>query len=495
MGETSASNDGLQASVSLGRFENDSLSWERWSSFSPNKYMEEVEKCATPGSVAQKKAYFEAHYKKIAARKAELLAQEKQNGEGSSGSEDQNGMHITGENSGAGAVFDVLKKPGYVEVVKIESSSVDEISRSYIVSRDYVSSSAKAENEELKTRSHSSQLTDKAEEVVSTKQEESIDAEVEDVKEILHVVYNVKETGNATEVEVKELTLDHTKDVEAKHLTLDHPREYKVTPIKRESNVAKTKKTSMQPTPKISQISTPRSSSSKPTLTQTKLPASSSSTKNADSPSLSRKQITSSGQSRKVANKSLHMSMSLGLSNHDPAPHSTVGKSLIMQKMGDKDIVRRAFKTFQNNYNQPKLSGEDRSLVKRQVPARGTKPKVSTSTASQKENGQPTKVESIDRRSANSVRATSVLRRDVRAEKGKESFRKIEEKSNTKVAVERTRLQPKIKEEKEAEMKKRTPNFKGYTSTSILARTKSVKDKESFRKGTAFLPMHHLGNL
>ncbi|XP_057761498.1 protein WVD2-like 7 [Arachis stenosperma] len=476
MGETSASNDGLQASVSLGRFENDSLSWERWSSFSPNKYMEEVEKCATPGSVAQKKAYFEAHYKKIAARKAELLAQEKQN-------EDQNGMHITGENSGAGAVFDVFNKPGYVEVVKIESSSVDEISRSYVVSRDYVSSSAKAENEELKTGSHSSQLTDKPEEVVSTKQEESIDVEVEDVKKISHVVYKVKETGNAAEVEVKELTLDHTKNVEAKHLTLDHPREYKVTPIKRESNVAKTKKTSMRPTPKISQISTPRSSSSKPTLTQTKLPASSSSTKNADSPSLSRKQIASSGQSRKVANKSLHMSMSLGLSNHDPAPHSTVGKSLIMQKMGDKDIVRRAFKTFQNNYNQPNYSGEDRSLVKRQVPARGTKPKVSTSTAPQKENGQPTKVESIDRRSADSVQATSVLRRDVRAEKGKESFRKIEEKSNTKMVVERTHLQPKIKEEKEAEIKKIKPNFKAYTSTSILARTKSVKDKESFRKG------------
>ncbi|XP_039068811.1 protein WVD2-like 7 [Hibiscus syriacus] len=72
-----SSNPALEVSVSFGRFENDSLSWEKWSTFSPNKYLEEVEKCATPGSVAQKKAYFEEHYKKIAARKAELLTQEK----------------------------------------------------------------------------------------------------------------------------------------------------------------------------------------------------------------------------------------------------------------------------------------------------------------------------------------------------------------------------------------------------------------------------------
>lgn len=70
----------VSVSVSFGKFENDLLSWDKWSSFSQNKYLEEVEKCATPGSVASKKAYFEAHYKKIAARKAaaELLEQEQQ---------------------------------------------------------------------------------------------------------------------------------------------------------------------------------------------------------------------------------------------------------------------------------------------------------------------------------------------------------------------------------------------------------------------------------
>lgn len=69
-----ATSSNVQVSVSFGKFENDdSLSWEKFSSFSPNKYLEEVEKCATPGSVAQKKAYFESHYKKIAERKAEII--------------------------------------------------------------------------------------------------------------------------------------------------------------------------------------------------------------------------------------------------------------------------------------------------------------------------------------------------------------------------------------------------------------------------------------
>ncbi|KHN23201.1 hypothetical protein glysoja_043646 [Glycine soja] len=69
---------------------------ERWSSFSPNKYLEEVEKCATPRSVAQKKAYFGAHSKKVVARKAELLAQEKQREKDSFGLEEHSGIDMSG---------------------------------------------------------------------------------------------------------------------------------------------------------------------------------------------------------------------------------------------------------------------------------------------------------------------------------------------------------------------------------------------------------------
>ncbi|XP_022132276.1 protein WVD2-like 7 isoform X2 [Momordica charantia] len=60
----------LGESISFGRFMSESLAWEKWSAFSHNRYMEEVEKFSKPGSVAQKKAYFEAHYKRKAAQKA-----------------------------------------------------------------------------------------------------------------------------------------------------------------------------------------------------------------------------------------------------------------------------------------------------------------------------------------------------------------------------------------------------------------------------------------
>ncbi|KAJ4766274.1 TPX2 (targeting protein for Xklp2) protein family [Rhynchospora pubera] len=56
----------LGESVSFGRFLTESLDWGRWSSFNQRKYIEEAERYSQPGSVAQKKALFEARYKKAA---------------------------------------------------------------------------------------------------------------------------------------------------------------------------------------------------------------------------------------------------------------------------------------------------------------------------------------------------------------------------------------------------------------------------------------------
>ncbi|KAL0004430.1 hypothetical protein SO802_011991 [Lithocarpus litseifolius] len=66
----------LGESVSFGRYMSESLAWEKWSTFSHNRYLEEAEKFSKPGSVAQKKAYFEAHYKQKAAERAAALAEE-----------------------------------------------------------------------------------------------------------------------------------------------------------------------------------------------------------------------------------------------------------------------------------------------------------------------------------------------------------------------------------------------------------------------------------
>ncbi|CAL5185704.1 unnamed protein product [Lathyrus oleraceus] len=74
-------NHALGQSISFGRFMTETLAWEKWSSFTQNRYVEEAEMYSKPGSVAQKKAFFEAHYKKLAAQKAAaaLLEQEANN--------------------------------------------------------------------------------------------------------------------------------------------------------------------------------------------------------------------------------------------------------------------------------------------------------------------------------------------------------------------------------------------------------------------------------
>ncbi|PHT61125.1 hypothetical protein T459_35026 [Capsicum annuum] len=53
-------------SISFGRFENEALCWERRSSFTQNRYLEEVEKCIKPGSVTEKRAYFEELFRRRA---------------------------------------------------------------------------------------------------------------------------------------------------------------------------------------------------------------------------------------------------------------------------------------------------------------------------------------------------------------------------------------------------------------------------------------------
>ncbi|KAJ0230108.1 Transcriptional regulator ATRX-like protein [Hirschfeldia incana] len=62
-------NHALSQSISFGKFMTENLEWGKWSTFSHKKYVEEAEKYSRPGSVAQKKAFFEAHYKRIAEAK------------------------------------------------------------------------------------------------------------------------------------------------------------------------------------------------------------------------------------------------------------------------------------------------------------------------------------------------------------------------------------------------------------------------------------------
>lgn len=135
--------------------------------------------------------------------------------------------------------------------------------------------------------------------------------------------------------------------------------------MSKERNVTRVKKKPVSPVTKASHLSTPKVS--KPTPISTALSASRSSTKKGNDSSLPRSKKFSIVESKKVAPKSLYMSLSLDPTNSDPTSLTTTRKSFIMENMGDKDIVKRAFKTFEKSFNQLKSSGEERSSVPNQV--------------------------------------------------------------------------------------------------------------------------------
>lgn len=77
-------------------------------------------------------------------------------------------------------------------------------------------------------------------------------------------------------------------------------------------------------------------------------------TPSSSSMSSSKNKNYSVSESRRVAPMSMHLSMSMNSVNSDTASSVTSSRrrSLFMEQMGDKDIVKRAFKTFQNRVNQ-----------------------------------------------------------------------------------------------------------------------------------------------
>lgn len=165
----------LEVSVSFGRFENDSLSWEKWSSFSPNKYLEEVEKCSTPGSVAQKKAYFEAHYKKIAARKAaEQLEQEKQmeTNDGQNGEENVGNTSLTDNTLGSANTGQISTEAELNDLIGVSGSSrSDESNENASISIECQSSSVDGvKDDEMDTIMEKHELN-KSEEAVLVQEE------------------------------------------------------------------------------------------------------------------------------------------------------------------------------------------------------------------------------------------------------------------------------------------------------------------------------------
>ncbi|KAB1207829.1 hypothetical protein CJ030_MR7G024820 [Morella rubra] len=423
MAETAASKPDLEVSVSFGRFANDSLSWEKWSAFSPNKYLEEVEKCATPGSVAQKKAYFEARYKKIAARRAELMDQGNQMEDDPLWSKIENSNDLTGDVRGAGLEFDILNSHSSTqEVVKQETKLIGEaISTNVADLKEDAAISIENQKSFAEMAQEMDSLTDSPE---SCKPEKAIvveegEEEEEEEETALIESKDMDENSNNWDNEIGK-----GQQVKEEKVKLDNPKESKkVSPVNKERNVTRVKKKSALPATKASHISSPKVS--KPSPAYTSLSASRSSKKGHHS-SLPRNKTPSVVGSKKVAPKSLHMSIGLEPTNFEPSSHSTTRKSFIMEEMGDKDIVKRAFKTFQKNVNQLKPSVEERSLVAKQVPTKGTEPRVSSSMTSRKENAGSVRAGGTDRKSAKVAPSSFGLKNDEKTRKRNEEEKGVE---------------------------------------------------------------------
>ncbi|WCJ21733.1 TPX2 (targeting protein for Xklp2) protein family [Euphorbia peplus] len=449
IGGSVASERRLEVSVSFGRFENDSLSWDKWSSFSQNKYLEEVEKCATPGSVAQKKAYFEAHYKKIAARKAELSDQ-KMVQDVSPGSNDRKAGDSTGE-------FNYCGEDSGFEVSNGQTA-------------------AQGTEEETKLDAKSGDISD----VNKTNEDAAIDVEgqvsfVERVEEPERVEIAVSVKGGTQNLLYQELKNKLDKETERipafkEELSKSTPppppppkEPRKISPLSKVRDTTRIKKKPASPVTKSAQISTVRVS--KTAITSSTSSTHRTPTRKASVSPLPKNKICSAVGSRKVAPQSLHMSLSMDTPSPDPAPPASTSftatrKSFIMEKMKDKEIVKRAFKTFQNNVNQLRSSYEEKSLAAKQVPSKGSQNKVSSSITPRKENAGSLKAFNMDKKTAKTAPSSFGSKSNERAEKSSE---KSQDASKVKLS-ESTRLQTKSKDEKDTEIRKLRHGFNFRTT-------------------------------
>ncbi|KAI3467451.1 hypothetical protein Pfo_024114 [Paulownia fortunei] len=474
MDDSVQSGSRLEVSVSFGRFENDALSWEKWSSFSPNKYLEEVGNLSTPGSVAQKKAYFEAHYKKIAARKAEELEQEKSMDPVIPSSDVSSKEDCLANSSENDTKFGLSNGERLVEEVAQEdcmtvltnvaisneakdarSSEGDEQGACMNGLMDAITSEEEKEEAAAAVNCGSSAIEEAKDQVNLNVDDPELNVREDSVlvgletpqKDSQHIVKKPPERKNGRE-QTSAMKKENSK-LNARNIA------QKVTPTKTERNLAGTKKKVVSAAAKSLQASTPRYS--KPTSMSTSIPASQSLKKkvNGSSPPKSKNSLVR--ESKRAAPTSLHMSFSLSPAN-SLAALSMTRKSLIMEKMGDKDIVKRAFKTFQNRSNGS-TSDEKPSTVKH-VSSTAFEPKISTShtpmkgnkglrkdiekTATQRSqsgtrsNPLPSgshKISALDRKNTLAFSPTTGLRSDEKSEKRKEFLKKLEAKSIAREAA------------------------------------------------------------
>lgn len=123
-----------------------------------------------------------------------------------------------------------------------------------------------------------------------------------------------------------------------------------------EKSMTKTTNKAESPVSKAPEFSAPRVSK----------PASISSLSSSRS-SVKKDNVSTLPRKKQTAPKTLHTSLNVSQPGSDPTSLATTRKSLIMERMGDKDIVRRAFKTFQRSFDQLTFSVDGQDTAPKQV--------------------------------------------------------------------------------------------------------------------------------
>ncbi|CAI9785190.1 unnamed protein product [Fraxinus pennsylvanica] len=406
------------------------------------------------GSVAQKKAYFEAHYKRIAAQKAESLEEEnpmepfsqspdesisEDHTENSTGIDTESSV-CNGEKSGEVVdyviTFDEARDDDVGSMEEIEpktyTTDLTRITTSEVAKEDVAvavegGNSGVQEDKELKINADNIGLNDREEPVL--------------VKE---VIPQKDSKDSAEQPPERKGGAEKTSVMKKENPKLNARNQaQKVTTTKMGRNLAGTKNI-VSSAAKSPQVSAPRLS--KPTSISTPISAFRPLKKKVHETPLPKSRNTLVGESKRATPTSLHTSLSLGPANSS-ATFPTTRKSFIMEKMGDKDIVKRAFKTFQNHINELRTPSNAEFCTPKQVSSMASEQKDSSSFTPRKENEglRKSTEKTLTQRARSGTRSKTMtessgknaitvthsigLRSDERAEKRKEFIKNLEAKS------------------------------------------------------------------
>ncbi|RYR32683.1 uncharacterized protein [Arachis hypogaea] len=395
-----------QSSVSFGRFMSESLAWEKWSSFSHNRYVEEAERFSRPGSVAQKKAFFEAHYKKLAAQKAAAAAllEQANNAAAQNNNEDEHVDEVANNDVAQNNAIDdnsERRSSSTRLVVKEEQDSIISANGNYSVS-------------DLEASSTILPQSNKVEEAVSKMEEEPL-------------------VGNSMKIELQSQNEDAEKILETTPI---------MTPLLKQGS-------------RYDQEILPSVSKKKPPVSSFKLLKSNATSKVASTPikstaaTLSSKRDNSNIAATPTSSSNKHASLLSSADKRRSTPYKSVNFTPIRELNRLTASVMKKFESARASAGSSKAS-KDASLTPLRTPTMTYKKEMPMHSA----------LTPLTEKKRNKMRSPMIsspfsLRTEERAARRK---KKLEEKFNANEA-QKVQLHTKLKEKAETEIRKLRQSF------------------------------------